>query len=193
MMVRFLLLFLLLLPASPLLAGSHSSNNVPYTQNDTVYYIPAVMKETARLYSDKDNASSVITYVPADSAVMILDTAGSFFLVHYKDMDGYIRQQRVKKYKDILYELTAPPPDAAAQRPKNRHDLLIAKYGQNEGRKIYEHMIWKGMTSEMVLDSWGKPKVINHYETTKGFREEWIYPKHILMFTNGTLTGWTAR
>jgi hypothetical protein len=191
-MVRFLFLFILLLPASPLLAVSHSSNNVPYTQNDTVYYIPAVIKETARLYSDKDNASSVIMYVPADSAVMIIDTAGSFFLVHYKDLDGFVRQNRVRKYKEVLYELTAPPGENMTE-PQNRHDLLIAKYGQKKGKDIYEHKIWKGMNSEMVLDSWGKPKVINHYDTGNGFREEWVYPKYVLSFSNGILTGWISR
>ncbi len=165
---------------------------MPSSQNDTVYYTPGVMKETARLYTDKDNASSVVMYVPADSAVMILDTAGTYFLVHYQGIDGYIRQNHVKQYKEILQELTSHAGKDIAQ-PTNRHDYLILKYGQNEGRKIYEHMIWKGMTSEMVLDSWGKPKVINHYTTSNGYREEWIYGKHVLTFTNGILTGWIAR
>ncbi len=192
-MVRFHFLFVFLLPLLSLPVVGQSSNNMPSSQNDTVYYIPGVLKETARLYSDKDNASSVVMYVPADSSVMIIDTAGTFFLVHYQGIDGYIRQKRVKKYQEIVYELTAPPGSEASQGTTNRHDYLIAKYGQNEGRKIYEHMIWKGMTSEMVLDSWGKPKVINHYTTSTGYREEWIYAKHVLSFTNGILTGWIER
>ena len=191
-MLRSFLFFVLFFPALSLFAGGYLSNNMPQDQQDTVYYTPGIMKETARLYSDKDNASSVVMYVPADSAVMILDTAGIFFLVHYQKTDGYIRQVKVQHYKEILYELTAPA-GQAVQQPKNRHDYLIAKYGQSEGRKIYEHMIWKGMSSEMVLDSWGKPRVINHYETGTGFREEWIYQKHIHNFANGTLTGWIAR
>ncbi len=193
MMLRIFFLFVSFLPLLPLYAGGSSSNNMPQEQSDTVYYIPAVMKETARLYSDKENASSVIMYVPADSAVMILDTAGSFFLVHYHNVDGYVRQQKVHQYQEIVYELTTPEEELLSQEPKNRHDRLIAKYGMKDGRKIYEHTIWKGMSSEMVLDSWGKPRVINHYNTGNGFREEWIYPKHILTFTNGTLTGWISR
>jgi len=192
-MIRSALLFVFIMPALPLWAAGHLSNNMPSPQNDTVYYIPGVLKETARLYSDKDNASSVVMYVPADSSVMIIDTAGTFFLIHYQGIDGYIRQKRVKQYKEILYELTVPADMEMAKEPTNRHDYLIFKYGQEEGRKMYEHMIWKGMTSEMVLDSWGKPQVINHYTTSTGYREDWIYPKHVLSFTNGILTGWIER
>ncbi len=174
-------------------AAVHFTNNMPQEQTDTVYYIPGVMKETARLYKDKDNAASVLLYIPADSSVMILDTAGDYFLVHYGDLDGFVRQERVKQHEEILWELTTPPEEMEHPSPKNRHDLLIAKYGRENGKKIYEHFIWKGMTSEMVLDSWGKPRVINHYEQARGYREEWIYPKHILIFSNGILTGWVKR
>ncbi len=186
---KILLFLILLVPGG---AGVASANNMPQVRTDTVYYIPGVMKETARLYRDRENASSVLLYIPADSTVMILDTAGRYFLVHYHDLDGYVRQDRVKQYEEIVWELTAPP-EETAHASANRHDLLIEKYGRETGRKIYEHYIWRGMSSEMVLDSWGNPRVINHYELANGFREEWIYPRYILRFTNGTLTGWIRR
>ena len=65
-MARTIIFLLIMLPAQHLFAGRYSSNNMPYPQQDTVYFTPGILQQTARLYSDKDNASSVVMYVPAD-------------------------------------------------------------------------------------------------------------------------------
>lgn len=54
-----------------------------------------------------------------------------------------------------------------------------------------------GMTKEMVLVSWGKPKDINRTVTAYGTREQWVYGDFgsnskptFLYFENGIMTSW---
>ncbi len=172
------------------------SNNMPSAQVDTVYYIPGKIKQTARLFSDMDNVSSVVLYIPADSTVQILEPVKDYFLVHFQGVDGYILQKKVEHYGDILKEFNQPVSDrqvAQNQTDEHRYRQLVAKYGNGTGEKIYEHKIWKGMSNSMVLDSWGTPRTINHYTNANGIKEEWIYPKYILVFWDNRLTSWYKR
>ena len=50
--------------------------------------------------------------------------------------------------------------------------------------------IWKGMTSEMVRDSWGKPLKINRVINSNTIQEESIYNNTWLYIENDTLTDW---
>ena len=50
--------------------------------------------------------------------------------------------------------------------------------------------IWKGMTTDMVQDSWGTPKKINRVISGNIVKEEWIYMNSWLLFENDTLSEW---
>jgi hypothetical protein len=50
--------------------------------------------------------------------------------------------------------------------------------------------IWKGMTAEMVQDSWGVPQKINRVISGNNIREEWIYRNSWLFFENDRLIEW---
>jgi len=50
--------------------------------------------------------------------------------------------------------------------------------------------IWKGMNSEMIRDSWGKPDKINREINGNTVKEEWIYRTTWLFIENNTLQEW---
>ena len=49
--------------------------------------------------------------------------------------------------------------------------------------------IWKGMSAEMVRDSWGSPSKINRV-IGNNVREEWVYRNTWLFIENNTLVDW---
>ena len=84
-----------------------------------------------------------------------------------------------------------PTPDNQyRQVPTERYQALSEKYGADLGLKIYQHKVWKGITSEMARDSWGKPVQINRMYVDTSVDEEWIYTKSYLYFRDGVLIEW---
>jgi len=173
-----------------------ASNNMPHSQNDTLSYIPGIVNETARLFSDMDNSSSVILYIPADSAVRILSSVNDYFLVRYQGIEGYVFQRKIRNNQSIRDQFNQPAVSAEVIRNNlntKRYQELVSKYGRETGEKIYQHKIWKGMQQTMVMDSWGRPQKINHWSGIGGTKDEWIYPRYILVFWDSRLTSWYER
>jgi hypothetical protein len=50
--------------------------------------------------------------------------------------------------------------------------------------------IWKGMTAEMVRDSWGSPVKINRVIRNNSAKEEWIFKNTWLYIENNSLVEW---
>lgn len=50
--------------------------------------------------------------------------------------------------------------------------------------------IWKGMTADMVLDSWGNPREINRVISGNDIKEEWLYNTSLLYIENDVLVNW---
>ena len=50
--------------------------------------------------------------------------------------------------------------------------------------------IWKGMSSEMVRDSWGRPIKINRVISGNTIKEEWIYKNTWLFLKDDYLVEW---
>jgi hypothetical protein len=72
----------------------------------------------------------------------------------------------------------------------NRFSYLDYKYGTSMAARIYSGKIWKGMTSEMVKDSWGSPSRINKVIRGNTIKEEWIYRNTWLYIVDDTLVDW---
>lgn len=78
---------------------------------------------------------------------------------------------------------------ANVEKQKQRKIKLTQKYGQVYGELIFNHKVKIGMTSEMCIESWGKP--IDNLRTTTayGLHEQWVYnTKTYLYFDDGILT-----
>ena len=61
------------------------------------------------------------------------------------------------------------------------------KFGSENFDKILKGKVAIGMTKEMCLLSWGKPKKINETITANGKTEQWVYNDNYLYFENGTV------
>ena len=78
--------------------------------------------------------------------------------------------------------------DRIIQKQK-RKELLYKKYGQTNGKLISEGKVKIGMTKEMCIDAWGKPKSVNKSSGAWGVHEQWVYGlKTYLYFEGNKLT-----
>ena len=82
------------------------------------------------------------------------------------------------------------PEEQQYHAPANRWEALVDKYGTDIGKRLYQHKVWKGVTSDMARDSWGKPVQINRMYVDQSVEEEWIYSKKYLYFRDGILVDW---
>jgi hypothetical protein len=151
-----------------------------------------------RLFKDKDDLTSVILIIPADSTVFILGADSAFFHVDYLGNEGFIysRHAQLNKISPVPEEnVVNTQPEIHEGTPVrepsvSRYEYLEKKYGPSIAPRLYSHRIWKGMNTQMVKDSWGSPKKINRVISDNMVKEEWIYNNTWLHFQNSTLTEW---
>lgn len=75
--------------------------------------------------------------------------------------------------------------------PEQWRDLMIRKYGKKKGPMIADGRIWFSISTEMALDSRGKPESRKISEGSWGINETWYYPGgKYLYFENGRLAKW---
>ncbi len=161
--------------------------------------LTAKLKQATRLFEFKDDLTSVIEVLPAGISVIVTGSDEDYYKVKYDDYEGYI----FKKHADL--EMTQPenievPEQEARQqedarenepaREMTRFEYLEKKYGTRLAAQMNAGKIWKGMTSQMVLDSWGQPQKINRSVSGNISREEWIYRNTWLFIENNILIDW---
>lgn len=173
-------------------------------------------KGAVRLFSDKDDLTSVIQILPDGTVVEAISADSLFTLIQLGEIKGYVKSDRLTAALPVVsaeleelqpvqeealqQPLEAPVQDAAQvqapgneqyrQVPTERYQSLSEKYGADLGLKLYQHKVWKGITSEMARDSWGKPKQINRMYVDTSVDEEWIYSRSYLYFRDGVLIEW---
>lgn len=173
-------------------------------------------KGAVRLFSDKDDLTSVIQIVPDGTVVEAVSADTTFTLIRIGEVQGYVKSDRLTaalpvvstsqpvtqpmQEVPLLQPVTEPVQEAAPvqpsadvqnrQIPTERYQALSEKYGADLGLRLYQHKVWKGITSEMARDSWGKPKQINRMYVDTSIDEEWIYSRSYLYFRDGVLIEW---
>jgi len=164
----------------------------------------ATTKGAIRLFGDKDDLTTVIQIIPDGSTVEVIKSDTLYSLVRFGEVEGFVKSDRLDASKPVIsvapvsqpqpYAQTQQPqPDEQAyQQPADRYEALVAKYGTDIGKRLYQNKVWKGVTSEMAVDSWGKPKQINRMYVDQSVDEEWIYSKKWLYFRDGILIEWGA-
>ena len=170
-------------------------NDQTVNQNVTA---TATLKSASRLFADKNDLTSVILVIPEGSSVDVLGSDDTYLHVIYEENEGYIYANQAVVTKNPV----AQPPAAIKEAPiqkempvrrnqiTSRFSYLEDKYGSSVGQKIYEGKIWKGMSSEMIKDSWGSPRKINKVLSGNIVKEEWTYRDTWLYIQNNTLTDW---
>jgi hypothetical protein len=163
-------------------------------------------KGAVRFFGDKDDLTSVIQIVPDGTVVEVIKADSVFTLVQLGETQGYIRSDRLtaalpalpvvqpEQEMPAVQEQQAPAmqQEVAQQEyiPEDRYGFLANKYGDDIGKRLYQHKVWKGVSSDMARDSWGKPKQINRMYVDQSVEEEWIYSKKYLYFRDGVLIDW---
>lgn len=173
-------------------------------QSDQQLVTIATLKSASRLFGEKDDLTSVILIIPADSMVTVLGSDSTYLDVMFQGNEGFIyRKDAVIKH---VAAQAAPPQQQVQdnqvqenqvqgnqQEPtpqESRFTYLENKYGASMASKLMAGKIWKGMNTEMVNDSWGTAQKINRVISGNIVKEEWIYRNTWLYFENDVLVDW---
>ena len=152
------------------------------------------------IYRDS-NDHEMVTYIPFESKVKVIEQSTKYFKVKYKNYIGWALKSKLIKEADYQTAKLAEKKTLAkanADRQKAQYNAiykrradLTKKYGSQEiAEKIMAKKIWIGMTSAMALESWGKPTDINRSVGSWGIHEQWVYGDTYLYFEDGVLTSW---
>jgi hypothetical protein len=166
-------------------------NQAAYQQSSAT----ATLKAASRLFGDKNDLTSVILIIPSGSTVNVLGSDDTFLHVVFEENEGFIlaRHAVIDKVPAVTrptVQQSQPVQQQQMQRQDNRFSYLENKYGTGVAARLYQGKIWKGMSAEMVRDSWGNPKKINRLISGNNIREEWIYTNSWLYIQNDRLVEW---
>lgn len=157
----------------------------------------ATLKVASRLFATKDDLTTVILIIPADSVVAVLDSDSTYLHVVFEENEGYILRRQailnevpVNAQPVIQSRPAAQQTEPVQEQQQSRFSYLENKYGSNMANRIFSGKIWKGMNSEMVKDSWGTADKINRIISGNITKEEWLFRNTWLYFENNTLLEW---
>jgi hypothetical protein len=157
----------------------------------------ATLKNPSRLFATKDDLTSVILIIPADSVVTVLDSDSTYLHVVFEDNEGYIFNRKlvlnkmpVKTQQASVSQVPVQQTQQAPEQEQTRFSYLENKYGTSMAARLISGKIWKGMNSDMVKDSWGLAEKINRVISGNIVKEEWIFRNTWLYFENNTLVEW---
>jgi hypothetical protein len=176
---------------SDVLQFLEGSNQGKQDQNVT-----ATLKSASRLFSAKEDITSVIAIIPSGTVVNVVGSDSIYLNVSFEDNQGYI-YKRDAKINSTPVAVVAPikqdnsrEKDQQIEEKKvSRFTYLENKYGTSMASLLAAGKIWKGMSGEMVMDSWGSPLKINRV-IGNNVKEEWIFKSTWLYIENNTLVDW---
>lgn len=200
-MKKLIIISLLLLPLYAVTAQENRSAVLQGLENNNSEIqeasLTATLKAASRLFGEKDDLTTVILIVPSGSVVDVLGSDSTYLKVRFEEAEGYIFKRHaiinepaevskpVIQKKDVV-QYSQPEP----QQQVSRFTYLENKYGSAMAAKLVAGKIWKGMSAEMVRDSWGKPQKINRVINDSTIKEEWIYKNTWLYIQNDYLVEW---
>ncbi len=162
--------------------------------------LTATLKSSSRLFSTKDDLTTVILIVPSGSHVEVLGSDSTYFHVLFEENEGYIFRRHAVIDKTPVVVTETKQPQSQTQQPEytkpsqnepmSRFAYLENKYGASMAARLNAGKIWKGMNAEMVKDSWGNAERINRSISGNIIKEEWIFKSTWLYFENNTLIDW---
>jgi hypothetical protein len=159
--------------------------------------LTATLKAATRLFGEKDDLTTVIMIVPSGSLVDVLGSDSTYLKVRFEENEGYIFKRHAvinepaSTPKQIIQERDVVQySEPASQKKVSRFTILEDKYGSAMAAKLVAGKIWKGMSAEMVMDSWGNPQKFNRVINGNTIKEEWIYKNTWLYIQNDHLAEW---
>lgn len=159
--------------------------------------LTATTTSATRLFGEKDDLTSVIIIIPSGSEVDVIGSDSTYLHVVFEDNEGYIFRTHAKVNEPQKTKAPVAQKQEAVQEPsqlapqqESRFTYLENKYGTSMAARLIAGKIWKGMSSEMVRDSWGKPQKINREINGNTIQEEWYYRNTWLYIQNDILSDW---
>jgi hypothetical protein len=161
--------------------------------------LTATTKASTRLFGAKDDLTTVLMIIPKGSVVDVIGSDSIYLHVIFEENDGYIfrRHATLDEPVDISRPVVrkAVPvqeaqPAVRQEQQVSRFTYLENKYGTSMAAKLTSGKIWKGMNSEMIRDSWGKPQKVNRVISGNTIKEEWMYNNTWLYLENDNLVEW---
>jgi hypothetical protein len=71
-----------------------------------------------------------------------------------------------------------------------RKTKLVKRFGKDIADRILKGQIWKGMTENMLSESWGKPDKIDTNKERWGVFSQWYYGNITYFFRDGSMIDW---
>lgn len=201
MMKKIIFSFLFFLSIAVVQARVNKTDRLQNLEKNSVEYqdgtVTATLKSSSRLFGSKDDLTTVILIIPAGTNVQVLGWDTTYLKVLFEDNEGYI----FKRQAVIDVKPAQPQTANQAERPVqteqpvqqqqvSRFSYLENKYGSNLAARLNSGKIWKGMSGEMVQDSWGSPQKTDRVINGNVIKEEWIYNNTWLYIENNMLTDW---
>lgn len=173
------------------LEQNSAKSNILTEATDTTFKSNGVTSSGCRLYSDIGNLSSVIAIIPIDTRIFIVDIMDEYYYIKTENNQGFVKKSKIKPDQSFIEK----SPEVKTQQDtatgfSNKLEYLRYTYGWETAQKIFDHKIWRNMTTNMVKDSWGRPDKIIRRINSERVKEEWFYPSTYLIFLNDKLTEW---
>ena len=168
-------------------------NNLPDQETN----LTATLKSASRLFGEKDDLTTVILIIPSGSVVDVTGSDSTYYKVVFEENEGYIfKRHAVLNESPVVTKPATQKQEvqqeeqAVPQQQVSRFTYLENKYGTSMAVKLISGKIWKGMTAEMVRDSWGTPQKINRVVSGNTLKEEWIFKNTWLYIEDDILNEW---
>ncbi len=173
------------------LEQNSAKSNIQTEVTDTSFTSNGVTSSGCRLYSDIGNLSSVITIISVDTRIFIVDVMDDYCYIKTEDNQGFVKRSKIKPDQNYVEK----PPEFLNQAgtdndSSDKLEDLRKIYGWETAQKIFDHKIWRNMTTSMVENSWGRPDKIIRRINSGRVKEEWYYPSTYLIFINERLVDW---
>ncbi|MEW6197013.1 MAG: hypothetical protein AB1521_17840 [Bacteroidota bacterium] len=97
-------------------------------------------------------------------------------------------KELLKREIDILKKSISSLDDKIQIAEEEIHELYYKKFGKENGKRIINKQVWKGMTEKMLMASWGKPDKIDKNVEKWGVFTQWYYGNATFFFRDGKLT-----
>ncbi len=200
-MKKLIIAILFLFPLITILAQNEKAGVLQDLEKNQiarqVTSLTATLKSASRLFGEKNDLTSVILVIPSGSVVDVLGSDSTYLQVAYDNNEGYIYKRQAvinqppEEQRPAVRQEEAPrEQQVAVQRQESRYTRLENKYGSNLADRMISGKIWKGMTSEMVSDSWGTPQKINRVISGNIIKEQWYYRDTWLFIQDDVLVDW---
>jgi hypothetical protein len=201
MIISFLSLFMFIqLNAGDSWIGSNQKNNpdIPFNQE---LKLTATTTAATRLFTVRDDLTSVIMVIPKGSVVEVNDIDSVYFSITFEELKGFIfrRHAKLNDPAEVIAQAAVKPEAEVVEadagrdqqnKPESRFSYLENQYGTSLATRMIAGKIWKGMTSGMVNDTWGSPQKINRVVSGNTIKEEWTFRNTWLYFENDILREW---